>query len=176
MSILKIFYYNANGINKRIFELKCFLNNLTNFGINRFTWWYYYPYKIASQALCPWKRLPQFPARNKVQLSGFSPSSTKVNLRFRVKNAARIITKLDPRETCSQNKITGKNDQRTPSPCYTAVTRISYFPGMWRTFVIITVEKPRKALAQVASYRLISLFPTLSKVFKSFRHQSFSRS
>lgn len=49
---------------------------------------------------------------------------------------------------------------------FNAMARISYFPNMQKTSVIITVAKPGKDPTQVASYRPISQFPTLSKVFE----------
>ena len=49
---------------------------------------------------------------------------------------------------------------------YNSILRLSYYPLLWKFAQIIMVPKPGKPVAEVASYRPISLLPIPSKVFE----------
>jgi len=49
---------------------------------------------------------------------------------------------------------------------YNIIPLLSYYPLLWKFVQIIMVPKPGKPVAEVTSYRSISLLPILSKVFE----------
>jgi hypothetical protein len=46
------------------------------------------------------------------------------------------------------------------------IIRTGYFPVHWKVAQIITIQKPGKLLEEHRSYRPISLFPIMGKIFK----------
>lgn len=49
---------------------------------------------------------------------------------------------------------------------FNAMTRISYFPAIWKLSIIILILKPGKLSNLVTSYTPISLLPVLGKLFE----------
>jgi len=49
---------------------------------------------------------------------------------------------------------------------YNTALRLSYFPNTWKALIIINVLKPGKPQENPSSYRPISLFPILGKIFE----------
>jgi hypothetical protein len=49
---------------------------------------------------------------------------------------------------------------------FNAMLRLSYFPLIWKLSTVILIPKPNKPKILVTSYRLISLIPTLAKLFE----------
>jgi len=55
---------------------------------------------------------------------------------------------------------------RAVTQIFNSVLRTGYLPGQWKVSQIITILKPGKPAEEVTSYRPISLFPILSKLFE----------
>lgn len=51
---------------------------------------------------------------------------------------------------------------------FNAVLRIGYYPIHWKITQIILILKPGKPIAEVASYRPISLVPIVTKLFENY--------
>jgi len=54
------------------------------------------------------------------------------------------------------------------SHLYNAILRLSFFPSTWKHSIVVLILKPNKPPENPASYRPISLLPTLSKIFEKF--------
>jgi len=49
---------------------------------------------------------------------------------------------------------------------FNAIVRLQYFPYQWKLGIISMIHKPGKPEREPASYRPISLLPSISKVFE----------
>src|SRR5436190_1777997 len=95
-------------------------------------------------------------------ISPFKPSEVKV-----------IINGLKCKKAPGYDLITGKVLKELPRKgiifltlIFNAILRLEYFPLQWKLAQIVVVPKVGKPANQAASYRPISLLPTISKVFE----------
>ena len=86
---------------------------------------------------------------------------------------AMIANNINPKKSPGFDLITGKMIRELPQKgiqlftyISNAILRTGYFPKQWKIAQIILILKPGKDATQVASYRPISLLPTLSKLFE----------
>ncbi|GAB0089775.1 hypothetical protein DMENIID0001_043810 [Sergentomyia squamirostris] len=90
-----------------------------------------------------------------------------------------VFSPWNSKSCSSENKtpgydlITGKVLRELSPKCltllryiYNAVLRLQYFPNQWKVSEIILILKPGKKSEEVASYRPISLLPSLFKVLE----------
>ncbi len=73
--------------------------------------------------------------------------------------STRILKELPKKAFCRLAQI------------YNAITRLRHYPSTWKTAKIIPLIKPGKPAEEPASYRPISLLPTLSKLFEKLLHK-----
>lgn len=81
------------------------------------------------------------------------------------------IKKLKVKKAPGREGITNKMVKNLPPTAYitlatilTAMLRLSHFPSIWKSAVIIPILKPQKTPSDPESYRPISLLPILGKI------------
>lgn len=94
--------------------------------------------------------------------------------KFKRNEIRRIIRlEINPKKAPGFDLITGRILHELSTKClklltmiYNAILRINYFPAQWKVAQIIMIQKPGKKSEEIASYRPISLLPTLSKLLE----------
>lgn len=84
-----------------------------------------------------------------------------------------IKTQINPKKAPGHDKITGKMITELPTPVirrlaqiFNAILRTGHFPDLWKLSYVTMIPKPGKDITKAASYRPISLLPTISKLFE----------
>lgn len=92
---------------------------------------------------------------------------------FSFKEVLNEIRKLNSKKSAGFDLIDAKVLKSLPKKGYIYLTtlfnsilRLTYYPADWKLAKIIMVLKPNKQENNIASYRPISLLPTMSKVFE----------
>lgn len=94
--------------------------------------------------------------------------------KIKLKSVQFIInSQMDPKKAPGHDKITGKMVKELPpsairrlAQLFNAILRTGHFPETWKLSTVTMIPKPGKDITKIASYRPISLLPTLSKLFE----------
>ena len=83
------------------------------------------------------------------------------------------ISRLNPKKAAGHDLIGNKAIKELPikgialiASIFNAILRLQHFPKAWKTSLITRIPKAGKPIYETSSYRLISLLPTLSKLFE----------
>lgn len=95
-------------------------------------------------------------------------------IKFKWKDVKNMIkTSINPKKASGYDKITGKMIVEFPDNIIKLLTcifncsmKIGYYPKAWKISQIIMIPKPGKDDTKPASYRPISLLPSVSKLFE----------
>ncbi|TDG51265.1 hypothetical protein AWZ03_002352 [Drosophila navojoa] len=86
---------------------------------------------------------------------------------------ASIIKHLNPNKAPGHDNICNRTLRALPENAilvmviiFNAITRLQYFPAVWKTALVVMIHKTGKPEEDPASYRPISLLPSLSKVWE----------
>ena len=131
---------------------------------------------------------PEAPPAEEQQIlhSLASPDSLPLVRPFKKTEVRKALNQLRKAKSPGYDLITGRVLQELPETGMRAITqlfnsilRTGHYPNQRKVSQIIPIPKPGKAPEEVQSYRPISLFPILSKVFERLLirriHQSYKK-